>query len=156
MRALSQEEIHNILHSVESWRTLERYLDATVPGGGEVGSNGQLASALGITNVEASTLIQNYLYVQRKQDSETKYVIYRMGRTRGAVWYCGTRSRDLKRRGNQFKDDIKANVARAFAPDLAQISALNPALAHRCEGIIEAVTEGALRVLEVAVAGPIE
>jgi hypothetical protein len=80
-------------------------------------------------------------------------VIRRNGRTSTSVWHVGVRTADALATSHQFFDDVRTRFTVALAPDLARIDELNPRARRKCEAIIEAVGEGAMRLLQVAVDG---
>jgi len=104
---------------------------------------------------EASLDIQGYLVAQRRLRSRTLYVLRRQPgtRTKNARWAVGVRTKDASKIGRALYDDTKARVHRAFMPDLIRVRTLNPRAARRVELQIDAVIDGALKVLEVAVQG---
>lgn len=112
-----------------------------------------LAHGLEITRPEASELIQFYLIAQRGRRSKTLYVLRREGLTRNARWHVGIRTTDARGVGQQLFGDVTVKFRRAVEPDLKRIARRNPLAAHQCETIIEAVGEGVMRILQVAVGG---
>jgi hypothetical protein len=131
-------------HGLDSWISSERVTSFTAAA---------LANELNIGVGEASALIQDYLAAQRNPLQRTGYVLRREGRTRGAVWYVGHRTQDMRRRGEQFVDDTRCAVMRAFKPDLEAIGMANPRARVKAERAIEAMVDGALVVMAAAVDG---
>jgi hypothetical protein len=115
-----------------------------------------LAASLGVTSKQASTLIRAYLAAQRGAKASTLYVLKREGRTSRAVWSVGQRTADARVIGGTLFEDVSVKVQRAFAPDLERLAARNPRAARYCEAKIEAVLDGALKVLAVSVDGMID
>jgi len=138
------------------WEQLEEYLYEEVPLGGRVGSNAEIASALGETTTETSQIIQAYLDAQRSRASKTLYVLRRRGRTTSAVWYSGIRTADMKLLGKEYFIDVRQKFLRALEPDLKRLSQRNPRAAKKCASIIIAVGDGAMTVLQAAVGGMID
>ena len=111
----------------------------------------ELAESLGVSRREASVLIGSYLAAQRSPRASTLYVLKREGRTSAAVWSVGQRTSDAKIIGGMLWEDVNAKVLRAFRPDLERLADKNPRAARYCEQKIEAVMDGALKVLAAAV-----
>jgi hypothetical protein len=137
---------------VTRWEQLEAWLFESNTFGGQF-TNHDVADGLGVSSSEASTYLQSYLDAQRSTRSRTLYVIHRTGRTSTAVWQAGVRTADVRATSNQFFDDVKVRFVRAVEPDLARIAELNPRARRKCEAIIDAVGEGAMKLLQVAVDG---
>jgi len=132
---------------------LEAWIFEHCPMGGYL-TNALIASDLEIPSWEASQLIQAYLSAQRAAGSKTLYVLHReVGRTRQAVWKVGVRTADARATSSMFFDDVKVKFHRALEPDLKRITMLNPRAGRQCEAIIDAVGDGALKVLQAAVGG---
>lgn len=111
----------------------------------------ELAAAWRITSEKATETIQAYLDAQRRPNSNTLYVLKRVGRTRSAVWSVGHRTADAKIIGGVLFEDVAVKVKRAFKPDLHRLAAKNPRAARYAEQKIAAVIDGALVVLAGAV-----
>lgn len=106
-----------------------------------------IAEGMDIPVPEASSLIQLYLSAQRALSSSTLYVLKREGRTKAAVWSVGVRTADSRIIGQTLFDDVMVRVKRAYQPDMLRLAAKNPRAARYAEAKIEAVTNGAMRVL---------
>lgn len=114
-------------------------------------SVGQLAKSMGRSTTTSSLLIQSYLQAQRRPDSATLFVLKREGRTSASVWSVGQRTADARVIGGTLFSDVSVKVKRAFEPDLRRLSERNPKAAKYAEQKIEAVMDGALKVLAAAV-----
>lgn len=112
-----------------------------------------LADGLELRRQAASRYIQSYLTAQRRPNSTTLYVLKREGRTSRAEWSVGQRVADARVIGGTLFEDVSVKVKRAFGPDLEHLAALNPRAAKYAERKIEAVMDGALRVLQASVDG---
>jgi hypothetical protein len=134
------------------WERLEQWLFDTRTFGGAF-TNHDVAAALDVSPPEASTFIQSYLDAQRAKTSRTLYVLRRSGRTSSAVWQAGVRTADARAMSNQYFDDTRRRFKRALEPDLVAIAERNPRAARKCEAIIDAVGDGAMQLLRVAVDG---
>lgn len=134
------------------WEQLEAWLFERRTFGGDM-TNEDIAEALDISHSEASDYIQSYLDAQRSPHSRTLYVLHRTGRTSSAVWHVGERTADARATSHQYFDDVRHRFVRAVEPDLARIAEINPRAARKCKAIIEAVGDGAMRLLQVAVDG---
>jgi hypothetical protein len=134
------------------WEELESWLFESNTFGGQF-ANADVAKGLGVGSYTATRYIQSYLGAQRRPKSRTLYVLHRSDRTTRAVWHVGVRAADVRATSHQFFDDTKRRFTRALEPDLARVAALNPRARRKCEAIIEAVGEGAMRLLQVAVDG---
>jgi len=130
------------------WEILEEWL---FDHEGEPFTNQTLANSLGASPREGSMLIRAHLGAQRKLDSQTLYVIKRDGRTSRAVWTSGERMIDAKALGNTLYEDVVVKVKKAYAPDLKRIGERNPRSRRYCERRIEAVVDGALKVLAASI-----
>lgn len=131
-----------------SWKTLDDWLKKNQKLNRSFSAE-VLASSLRIETWEASELIQAYLAEQRRGDEgETKYVLRRRGRTRGAVWMVGERSKDVRRRLQQHWSDMKCSWDRAVEPDLQAYADISPDLRRRIEAKIDEVFDGAFKVVE--------
>lgn len=98
------------------------------------------AAYLGIEVAEASDFVQSYLGATRSPRSETKYVLRREGRTKNAIWYVGSKTRDAKRHLGQFGSDVRRKITRTLEPDLRRIGEINPrALPAIQAGIVPAI-----------------
>jgi uncharacterized protein YcbX len=115
-----------------------------------------LAASVRITTVQATVAIQAYLDAQRRENSNTLYVLKREGRTTASVWSVGHRTADAKVIGGTLFDDVAVKVRRAFKPDLERLAEKNPRAARYAEQKIAAVIDGALVVLASAVDAMIE
>lgn len=134
------------------WEQFEAWLFEHLPLGGRIGSNRDLAEAADITPAEASAWIASYLDAQRSKKATTLYVLRRGGgRTTNAEWWSGVRSADAGAVGHMYFDDTRAKFRRAVEPDLRRIAARNPRAAKRCATLIDAISDGAMRVLQAAV-----
>jgi hypothetical protein len=111
----------------------------------------QLAAGLGEDTHEATWIIQSYLIAQRAKNSSTLFVLKREGRTRRAVWSVGQRTADARVIGGTLFEDVNVKVRNAFAPDLKRLAEKNPRAARYAAAKIEAVTDGAMKVLAAAV-----
>jgi hypothetical protein len=116
----------------------------------------ELAASTGISTYRATVAIQAYLDAQRRENSNTLYVLKREGRTTASVWSVGHRTVDAKVIGGTLFDDVAVKVRRAFKPDLERLAAKNPRAARYAEQKIAAVVDGALVVLASAVDAMIE
>jgi hypothetical protein len=137
------------------WERLEGFLDRNDMAGNTFMATGY-AKAMDFEDVaEATEDIQRYLKAQRSKRSRTRYVLRRVAGTRTgkARWAVGTRTADAQNIGLGLFDDTRAKVKRAFEPDLVRIKALNPRAARRVDAQIDAVLDGAMRILEVAAQG---
>lgn len=133
------------------WEQLEQWLfDKHTFGGGGF-TNRDVVDGLSVTGAQATAMIRSYENAQRATRSRTLYVLHREGRTSRAIWKVGIRATDARAISHQFSSDVAQRWKRAVEPDLRQIGARNPDAAKRCEAIIDAVAEGALRLLRVAV-----
>jgi hypothetical protein len=135
------------------WEALEAWI---FDRGEEPFTSQILATSVGITNVQASAAIQAYLDAQRREHSNTLYVLKREGRTTQSVWTVGHRTADAKVIGGTLFEDVAVKVRRAFKPDLERLAAKNPRAARYAEQKIAAVVDGALVVLAGAVDAMIE
>lgn len=113
------------------------------------------AADKGIDVSDASEYVQSYLEAQRRQGSTTLYVLARCPgtRTRNARWQVGARTKHARQIGRGLHDDVRAKVIRTFLPDLRRVAQINPRAARASTAMVEAVVDGALRVLEAAVQG---
>lgn len=110
-----------------------------------------LAASIGISPLKATEAIQAYLDAQRRENSNTLYVLKREGRTTASVWSVGHRTADAKVIGGTLFEDVAVKVRRAFKPDLERLAEKNPRAARYAEQKIAAVVDGALVVLASAV-----
>lgn len=136
----------------KKWEQVEDYLDTYGLSGGTF-SSAEYSAAWGVSRSAASHHIQAYVAAQRAPKSRTKYVLQRVVGTRTSTsrWSVGEKTKDMRRLGLGFSNDVKTKWIRAVEPDIRRIAAINPAAAHRAEVIIEATCEGALKVLAAAV-----
>ena len=134
------------------WERVERWLSENHTFGGTF-MNHELAEGLGVSPAEASALIQSHLDAQRSPTARTLYVLHRSGRTSAAVWRAGVRTADARAVSGQYFDDVKRKFLRAVEPDLKRIASVNPRAARQCEAIVEAVGDGAMKLLQIAVGG---
>lgn len=135
------------------WEQLEEWFYESMPNGGKF-ENADVIDRLGLSSGREATLyIQSHLRAQRAIQPRTLFVIHRDGRTSRAVWIVGVRTVDARGTSHQFFDDVQHRFVHALAPDLTQIAKLNPRAGRKCRQIIEAVGEGAMRLLQVAVDG---
>ena len=81
------------------------------------------------------------------------YLEKRDGRTSSAVWNVGERTADARALSYQYFEDVQHRFVRAVAPDLRRIGARNPRARRKCEAIVAAVGDGAMRLLRAAVDG---
>jgi hypothetical protein len=130
------------------WEVLERWLDSRSGATFDVYT---LAASEGISTWEASNLINAYVTAQRGKRATTKYTLRRTGRTRNAQWHVAKVGADARQIGATFYDDVNTTARRAFEPDLKRLQALDPSTAQVCEQMIDAVINGAITVLRVAV-----
>lgn len=146
---LTPGEIDELLARDQAkWERLEEWLfDHDT----ETFTSQELAAALDVDHVEASLIIQGYLAAQRGPNANTLYVLKREGRTSAAVWSVGQRKADARVIGGTLFEDVAVKVTRAFRPDLDRLAARNPKAAKYCEQKIEAVMDGALKVLAASV-----
>ena len=84
-----------------------------------------LAQSKGITTHEASEMIQAF-HRRQTRVGDNAYVIWREGRTRGAVWHVGTRTRDASGLARQAYDDLQHRWVNETIPSLHCIGDLNP------------------------------
>ncbi len=139
------------------WERLEEYLyDYDLSG--KTFAARRYASERGLPMKEASRDIQAHLSAQRTKKSRTLFVLKREPgrRTRNAVWSVGQRTVDVRALGQGFGDDVKAKFRRAVAPDIIRISQINKRAAKEAERKIDAIADGALKVLEAAVMGQLD
>lgn len=108
-----------------------------------------LAQDLGVSRREASKLIQSYLDEQRRS-GRTTYVLYRKGRTTGAVWHVGDRVADARALSRQWYDDVRLRVEKALEPDLIRIGISNPRAVQVTTAIANAV-EANLQLLAAGI-----
>ena len=135
------------------WEQLEEWFYESMPTGGRF-TNADVLARFGLeSGREATLMIQSHLRAQRSPRVRTLFVLRRHGRTATVVWVVGVRTVDARATSNQFFDDVRHRFVAALAPDLAAIAALNPRAARRCRRIIEAIGEGAIPLLRVAVDG---
>lgn len=137
------------------WERLEAYLFDHEKEGSDFGVEEYVAE-MGFDEVaEGTGDIQAYLDAQRRRDSKTLYVLRRVPgtRTRSARWAVGVRSRDARLIGAGFYDDVRRRVQRAFMPDILRIRTINPRAARRVETQINAIVDGAMKVLAAAAQG---
>ena len=113
-------------------------------------TNQQVAAEQKISFSEASRLIQAYLNAQRA-NLETMFVLKREGRTSASNWSVGQRTADARVIGGTLFEDVSVKVTRAFRPDVQRLAAKNPKAARYCEQKIDAVMDGALKVLAASV-----
>jgi hypothetical protein len=69
------------------------------------------------------------------------------------VWSVGQRTADAHMIGGTLFEDVSVKVHRAFAPDMARLAERNPRAARYCKAKIDAVVDGALKVLAASVDG---
>lgn len=138
--------------SLPAWKSIEIYIDKNLAVGSTFTSR-DYAASVGVSSAIASRHIQSYLTAQRGADATCKYILKRQPgtRTRNAVWSIGDRARDIRVLGLGFSNDTKTKWKRAVEPDIRRIAAVNPLAARRAEILIDAVFDGALKVLEAAV-----
>jgi hypothetical protein len=137
------------------WERLEEYLSERELVGGEFTARKYAKDMEFDQVVEATWDIQAYLNAQRSAKSTTEYVLRRRTGTRtcNARWIVGTKSDDARGIGKGLHSDTRRRVQRAFRPDLERIKALNPRAAKLVSAQIDAVIDGALKILEVAAQG---
>lgn len=116
----------------------------------------EMAASLGVPVARATESIQAYLDAQRRENSNTLYVLKRHGRTTASVWSVGHRTADARVIGGTLFEDVAVKVRRAFKPDLERLAEKNPRAARYAEQKIAAVVDGALVVLASAVDAMIE
>jgi hypothetical protein len=114
-------------------------------------TNRSIADSFETTPQEGSALIRSHLIAQRRDDSKTLYVIKRDGRTSRAVWSAGQRVIDAKALGNTLYEDVVVKIKKGYKRDLDRLSERNPRAARYCERRIEAVVDGALKVLAASI-----
>lgn len=136
------------------WELLEKWLFDNLTFGGSF-DNRELADSCGIAPAKASAWIRSYLAAQRGPNSSTLYVLHRTGRTSNARWQAGVRTADARGISHQYFDDVRTRFVRAVEPDLHAIAMRNPRAAKQCRAIVEAVGDGAMKLLQVAVGGSI-
>src|SRR5262245_61962410 len=134
------------------WEQLEEWLYETRPLGGRF-TQEEVAERFDVTGRAATAYIRAHLDAQRSIRSRTLYLIHREGRTSKAIWIVGVRSADARALSHQYFDDVRQRFLIAVEPDLVRIGALNPRARRKCEAIVAAVGEGAMRLLQVAVDG---
>lgn len=134
------------------WEILEQWIFDTIPMGGTF-TNIDIAVGLHITTRAATNYIQAYLDKQCSPDGSTLYVIHRSGRTKNTVWVVGMRTADARGTSHQYFSDVQRRWTRAVEPTLIEIGKKNPRARRRCERIVEAVSESAMKMLQVAVDG---
>jgi len=131
---LSQAKIKELLANNRSrWEVLEDWLLETEP---EKFTNAQLSKSLKLPSAAATRMIRAYLDVQRRENSETLYVLKRQGKTRWTIWVVHNRKgQDLL--DEQLFDDLKTRVMDAYVPDTRRLAELEPRLRRRCERRID-------------------
>jgi hypothetical protein len=137
------------------WEQLEEWLYETRTLGGTF-TQADVAEHFGVEGRAATAFIRSYLDAQRARGPRrprTLYVIYRDGRTTAATWHVGVRTADARADSYQFFADVQHRFKIALSPDLLRIGELNPRARRKCDAIIDAVGEGAMRLLQVAVDG---
>lgn len=138
---------------ITRWEALEAWI---FDNGEQAFTARGLAASAGISRTKATETIQAYLDAQRRENSNTLYVLKREGRTSSSVWSIGHRTADAKVIGGTLFEDVAVKVRRAFKPDLERLAAKNPRAARYAEQKIAAVVDGALVVLASAVDAMIE
>src|SRR5215207_3876041 len=140
------------------WEKLEEYLFDHDKTGSQFCAR-DYADDQDIDASEASARIQAYLHAQRnpkyRRDEGPLFVLNRVPgtRTRSARWKVGVRAANARQIGSALHDDVAARVRRALVPDLRRIAIKNPRAAKLATRQIEAIVDGAMKVLEAAVAG---
>lgn len=134
------------------WKSVEQFIRDNLDVGDTFTSR-DYAAAMGLSHATASRYIQGHLDAQRGPKATCRYVLKRLPgtRTKSAVWSVGDRVRDVRTIGIAFSSDTKAKWMRAVEPDIRRIAAVNPRAARNAENVIDAVFDGALKVLEAAV-----
>ena len=130
---------------MKRWRRLEEHIDNA----GWVGQSfnaAALGQGLNVQVPEASLIIQSHLDAQRRPGSRTKYVLYRTGRTRAAMWQVATRAAEVRAMGQQHLDDMRLRVFRALEPDMIRLGILHPRAAATANAITNAV-DAAIQML---------
>ncbi len=139
------------------WERLEEYLyDYDLSG--KAFAARRYAAERGLPMNEASRDIQSHLSAQRSPKSKTLFVLKREPgrRTRNAIWSVGQRTADVRVLGRGFGDDVRAKFRRAVRPDILRIAQINKRAAKEAERKIDAIADGALKVLEAAVMGDLD
>ncbi len=134
---------------MKRWERLEEWiLDNNI----ETFTSHDLARSLQVTKARASEMIQAHLYAQRsaKVGDDLLYVLKRSDRTSNAVWSVGVRVADAKAIETTYYADIKRKWERAVAPDLQRLAAKNPRAARHVQATLDAVIEGAFRIMAAA------
>jgi hypothetical protein len=133
------------------WEIMDEWLDhwQETEGGSPFTCPG-LAHSLGITNPEATQLIQAQMLEQSRFDSRARYVIERRGRTRSAVWTIGVKKKNMQQVNRTYFDDIEVKARRTLRPTLRRIAELNPQLAKEVEQVLDGALDGAFMVMKAA------
>ena len=134
---------------MKRWERLEEWiLDNNV----ETFTSHDLAHSLQMSRAKASEMIQAHLYAQRsaKVGADLLYVLKRSDRTTKAVWSVGVRMADARAIENTYYEDIKRKWKRAVDPDLKRLAVKNPKAARHVAATIDAVFEGAFRIMAAA------
>lgn len=128
------------------WQLVETFIDLLPEG--QPFSSRDLADAF--PGEDGTQLLASHLTAQRGQRFRGSYVIKRHGRTRNAMYTAGHRRADEKALSQTLFEDIRVKIKRAYEPDLRRMTLLNPSLAKTVEIRLDAVVEGAVRVLAAA------
>lgn len=139
---------------MKRWERLEDYLFEFDLSGNSF-STKEYAETGGLSGGDASRDVQSYLVAQRAKRPRTLFVLKRETgtRTRTARWSVGQRAADIRVISMSFGDDVKRKFKRATQPDILRIAMVNPRAAKRAETVVEAIADGALKVLDAAVLG---
>jgi len=129
------------------WEEMQQYLRTQKPMSFTCDS---LAYDLGVSNWEATQLIQAYLSYQRDPYSKAHHILHRTGRTRAAVWHVGHTNGDADELTSQYMNDIRVRLHEAVAPDLNRMKVVNPRIAQLVNSTVNAL-EANLQVMMTAV-----
>lgn len=137
------------------WERLEEYLYEYDKDGSDFTVHEYVDAANLDSTYEGTADIQAYLGAQRSTNSKTLYVLRRQPGTRtvNSRWAVGVKSKDARLIGKGFFDDTKSRWLNAVHGDLVRLGTINPQARRLVEAQTDAVVEGAIRILEVAVMG---
>jgi len=145
-------EVSDDYDNYPKWLKFEVWLTDTFGQDGGQFTAQEYADAKDIYIEEASDHIQAYKGVQQREDSPAMYTIYRVPgtRTRAAVWIVGDKSKDVDLRAQSLCDDFEVAVD-GFVKDETHMMTRNPRARRRAIARKEAVRDGVVKVMRVAV-----
>jgi hypothetical protein len=123
------------------WEALEEFMYDNDMDGAQFTST-QLATEMGLTRTEASSLIQSHLNAQTSRKAHTLYVLTRTGRTRNALWHAGARADNARMLGLQTGDDFRRRIDRVLAPTLERIGQKNPRALPAARAVLQGIDAG--------------